>query len=171
MFDQLNEVTGRLEEIMRMLSEPETLKDPELLQKLMKEQAALSPLVECYRKLLKAEQTVEDALKMLREESDEEMLQQYVGKNNAEVVIQGPKTFSDPMKQLRADYRTKRIVNDHNPIDEWCRMNVSEKRDDNDNIRPVKVGRQAKNRIDGFMSELDAYVTLMRHYDEYLNVI
>ena len=75
MFDQLNEVTGRLEEIMRMLSEPETLKDPELLQKLMKEQAALSPLVECYRKLLKAEQTVEDALKMLREESDEEMLQ------------------------------------------------------------------------------------------------
>ena len=35
MFDQLNEVTGRLEEIMRMLSEPETLKDPELLQKLM----------------------------------------------------------------------------------------------------------------------------------------
>lgn len=103
--------------------------------------------------------------------TDEEMLQQYVGKNNAEVVIQGPKTFSDPMKQLRADYRTKRIVNDHNPIDEWCRMNVSEKRDDNDNIRPVKVGRQAKNRIDGFMSELDAYVTLMRHYDEYLNVI
>ena len=75
MFDQLNEVTGRLEEIMRMLSEPETLKDPELLQKLMKEQAALTPLVECYRKLLKAEQTVEDALKMLREESDEEMLQ------------------------------------------------------------------------------------------------
>ena len=103
--------------------------------------------------------------------TDEEMLQQYVGKNNCEEVRQGAKTFSDPMKQLKADLASNRIVDNHNPIDEWCRMNVAVKADDNDNYRPIKVGKQAKNRIDGFMSELDAYVCLLRHWDEYMNVI
>ena len=103
--------------------------------------------------------------------TDEEMLQQYVGKANAEVVRQGSKTFSDPMKQLRAEYAANRIVDGNNPIDAWCRMNVSIKTDDNDNIRPVKADGKAKNRIDGFMAELDAYVTLMRHWDEYMGVI
>lgn len=103
--------------------------------------------------------------------TDEEMLQQYVGKSNCEEVRQGAKTFSDPMKQFKADLSANRIVDNHNPIDEWCRMNVAVKVDDNDNYRPVKVGGQAKNRIDGFMSELDAYVCLLRHYDEYMNMI
>ena len=99
--------------------------------------------------------------------TDAEMLQQYVGKANAEIVIQGPKTFSDPMKQLRADYKAKRIVNGNNPIDAWCRMNTSIIEDSNENIRPVKVNKQAKNRIDGFMCELDAYIAYLRHKDEY----
>lgn len=103
--------------------------------------------------------------------TDEEMLEQYVGKANCEVVRQGAKTFSDPMNQLRADLAANRIVDNHNPIDEWCRMNVAEERDKNDNIRPIKVGKQAKNRIDGFMSELDAYVCLLRHWDEYMGYI
>lgn len=103
--------------------------------------------------------------------TDEEMLQQYVGKSNCEVVRQGSKTFSDPMKQLKADLAANRIVDNHNPIDEWCRMNVAEERDKNDNVRPIKVGGKAKNRIDGFMSELDAYVCLLRHWDEYIGLI
>lgn len=103
--------------------------------------------------------------------TDEEMLQQYVGKRNAEEVRQGSKTFSDPMKELRADYAANRIVDGGNPMDAWCRMNVSVKADDNDNIRPVKAGGKAKNRIDGFMAELDAYVALMRHWDDYMAVI
>lgn len=103
--------------------------------------------------------------------TDEEMLEQYVGKANFEEVRQGAKTFSDPMKQFRADLASNRIVDNHHPIDEWCRMNVAEERDKNDNVRPVKVGKQAKNRIDGFMSELDAYVCLLRHWDDYMGLI
>ena len=103
--------------------------------------------------------------------TDAEMLEQYVGKSNAEVIIQGPKTFSDPMKQLKADYKSKRIVNGNNPIDAWCRMNTSVIEDVNENIRPVKVDKKAQNRIDGFMCELDAYITLLRHREGYEAII
>ena len=46
LFEQLNEVTGRLEEITRQLSEPETARDPARLQELMKERASLTPVAE-----------------------------------------------------------------------------------------------------------------------------
>lgn len=103
--------------------------------------------------------------------TDELMFQQYVGKNLCEVVRQGPKTFSDPMKQMKADFAAKRYVNGHNPIDEWCRMNVSIKTDVNANIQPVKAEGQAKHRIDGYMAELDAYIAFLRHREEYLALI
>ena len=103
--------------------------------------------------------------------TDETNLQQYVGRGNAEVIRQGAKTLSDPMKQLRADFAANRIVNNNSPITSWARMNVSVKTDVNANIQPVKLAGRAKNRIDPFMSELFAYVTLMRHYDEYQGII
>lgn len=103
--------------------------------------------------------------------TDEEMLQQYVGKDRAEVIRQGPKTFSDPMKQFRADLKANRIVNNHNPIDEWCRMNISVKTDVNANIQPVHLDGQHRNRTDGFIAEICAYIALLRHEDEYRAVI
>lgn len=103
--------------------------------------------------------------------TDEDNLRSYVGKDLCEQVRQGVKTLSDPMKQLRAEYAAGVIVNGHNPIDEWCRANVSVKRDVNDNIQPVKADGKAKNRIDGFMAELCAYIALIRHRDEYLGII
>lgn len=103
--------------------------------------------------------------------TDEEILRDYVGKDRCEVVIQGMKTLSDPMKQFRADLKAKRIVNNHNPIDEWCRMNTSVKTDVNANIQPVHLDGQHKNRTDGFIAEICAYVAMLRHKDEYLNVI
>lgn len=103
--------------------------------------------------------------------TDETNIQQYVGKANAEVVRQGVKTLSDPMKQIRADFASNRIVNGNNPMTSWARMNVSVKADVNANIQPVKLGGKAKNRIDPFMSELFAYIAMIRHMDEYMNVI
>lgn len=103
--------------------------------------------------------------------TDETNLQQYVGKDRADVVRQGVKTLSDPMKQIRADFAANRIVNNGNPMTQWARMNVSVKTDVNANIQPVKLGGKAKNRIDPFMSELFAYIALLRHYDEYQNII
>ena len=103
--------------------------------------------------------------------ADEVNIQQYVGKDNAEVVRQGVKTLSDPMKQMRADFKANRIVNGHSPVTEWARMNVSVKTDVNANIQPVKLAGKAKNRIDPFMSELFAYIALLRHQEEYEAII
>ena len=99
--------------------------------------------------------------------TDEEALVQYVGKERCIAVRQGPKTLSSPMKQFRAQLEGDLIVDNHHPINEWCRMNVSIKSDVNANIQPVKMQGKAKNRIDGFMAELCAYVAYMTHKDEY----
>lgn len=85
-------------------------------------------------------------------------------------VIQGPKTFSNPMKDLKADLKAKRIVYNNNPIDKWCLSNTHTKTDDNDNIRPIKGANQRK-RVDGTFSLLDAYTVYYNCKDEYLNYI
>lgn len=102
---------------------------------------------------------------------DLEDYRNYVGSDRCEEVRQGPKTFSQPMNEMRADLADHRFVNNHNPIDEWCRMNVSVRRDVNDNLQPDKSQGHLTGRIDGFMAELDAYIALKRHWDDYQNVI
>lgn len=97
-------------------------------------------------------------------------LEAYVGKQRVVPVRQGPQTLSAPMKQLKADYAAKRIV-EHNPITEWCRMNVTIRVDVNGNIQPDKKQNNPANRIDGFMAELDAYIVLNNLMDEYAQVI
>lgn len=94
-------------------------------------------------------------------------LKQAVGESRCFVVRQGAATLSQPMKQLKAEYRDNRINDNHNPINEWCRMNVSVKSDVNDNIQPVKKLNNPKNRIDGFIAELCAYVIYCNVKDDY----
>ena len=53
-------------------------------------------------------------------------------------VRQGAKTMSNPMKQLEGDLIDKVVNYNNNPILKWCLTNTAVKRDDNDNIRPVK---------------------------------
>lgn len=53
-------------------------------------------------------------------------------------VRQGAKTMSNPMKQLEADLSDKKVIYNNNPVLKWCLTNTEVKRDDNDNIRPVK---------------------------------
>ena len=98
-------------------------------------------------------------------------LEAYVGKSRVVPVRQGAQTLSMPMKQLKADYAANRIVDNHNPITEWCRMNVSVRVDVNDNIQPDKKQSNPSNRIDGFMAELDAYIVLNNIMDEYQQAI
>ena len=100
--------------------------------------------------------------------SDEEQLVNYVGKNLCEAVRQGPQTLSMPGKEFKAQLGSNLVVDDHNPINEWCRMNVQVSTDNNANLKFHKVSGKAKNRIDGFMAELCAYVALLRHKDEYI---
>lgn len=95
-------------------------------------------------------------------------LEMLVGKGRVLKIRQGALTLSEPMKRIRADYKANRIVDNHNPVNEWCRMNVSVKADVNMNIQPDKKGMNPKNRIDGFAAELDAYVGLQNLMADYL---
>jgi phage terminase large subunit-like protein len=99
-----------------------------------------------------------------------EEMKGYFGKDGMEPVIQGKKTLSGPMKSLGADLAKKRINYNNNPILKWCLSNVAVDVDKNDNIQPIKTSNQ-RRRIDGAVSLLNAYVTLERHYEEYINII
>ena len=91
------------------------------------------------------------------------------GKNAMIPVRQGTLTLSDPMKNLAADFKAKRIVYDNNPIMKWCLINTEVKTDINGNIQPVK-GLDSRKRIDGVAALLDAYKVLQDKRDQYVNL-
>ena len=73
MFDKLEDLLIRYEEIMSELQEPDVVNDQNRFRKLMKEQNDLTPIVEAYKEYKESKQAIEDSLAMLEEESDEEM--------------------------------------------------------------------------------------------------
>ncbi len=73
MFDKLEDLLIRFEEIMGELHEPTVTENQKRFRQLMKEQSDLTPIVEAYKEYKKCRQEVEDSLAMLEEENDEEM--------------------------------------------------------------------------------------------------
>ncbi len=73
MFDRLEDLIIRYEELMSELQEPDVANDPARFRKLMKEQNDLTPIVEAYKEYKSSKRAIEDSLLMLEEESDEEM--------------------------------------------------------------------------------------------------
>ena len=73
MFDRLDDLLIRYEEVMGELQEPDVANDSERFRKLMKEQNDLTPIVEAYKEYKASKQAIQDSLDMLEEESDEEM--------------------------------------------------------------------------------------------------
>lgn len=73
MFDRLEDLLLRYEEVMNQLSEPDVANDTNRFRSLMKEQSNLSPIVETYEAYKKEKQNIEDSLSMLEEESDDEL--------------------------------------------------------------------------------------------------
>ena len=73
MFDKLEDLLMRFEDIMVELSSPGVTDDPKRFRSLMKEQSDLTPIVEAYKKYKKAKQDIEDSLAILESESDEDM--------------------------------------------------------------------------------------------------
>lgn len=73
MFDRLDDLLRKFEEIMNELSEPDVANNQERFRALMKEQSNLTPIVNAYREYKKCNQDIEDSLSMLESESDEEM--------------------------------------------------------------------------------------------------
>ncbi|MCQ2508600.1 MAG: PCRF domain-containing protein, partial [Dorea sp.] len=73
MFDRLEDLLIRLEEILSELQEPTVANDQNRFRKLMKEQAELTPIVEAYNEYKECKQNIEDSLELLDEETDEDM--------------------------------------------------------------------------------------------------
>lgn len=86
-------------------------------------------------------------------------------------IRQGAFTLSNPMKDLYADLKSKRIVYDNNPIDKWCLINTEIKTDVNGEIQPVKNATDNRRRIDGTMALIDGYIVLTNRMDEYQSLI
>ncbi len=73
MFDKLEDLLRKFEEIMNELSEPTVADNQERFRALMREQSDLTPIVNAYKEYKKCNQDIEDSLVMLDEESDEDM--------------------------------------------------------------------------------------------------
>jgi len=73
MFDKLESIEKRYQEVLDELGQPDAASDQNRFKKLMKEQSDLSPIVEAFRKYKNAKKTIEDSLEILDTESDEEL--------------------------------------------------------------------------------------------------
>ncbi len=73
MFDRLEDLVLRYEELMNELNDPTIVNDQSKFKKVMREQNELAPIVETYKAYKQAKTDVEDSLAILDMESDEEM--------------------------------------------------------------------------------------------------
>ncbi len=73
MFDKLDDLLRRFEEVLNELQEPDVVNNQTRFRSLMKEQSDLTPIVEAYKEYKKCKQDIEDSLLMLEEENDEDM--------------------------------------------------------------------------------------------------
>ena len=65
MFDRLDDLLIRYEEVMGELQEPDVANDPERFRRLMKEQSDLAPIVEAYKEYKNCKQNIEESLQLL----------------------------------------------------------------------------------------------------------
>lgn len=73
MFDKLEDLLIRYEELMGELQQPDVANDVSRFRKLMKEQNDLEPLVNAYKEYKGCKDTIEESLMILDEESDEDL--------------------------------------------------------------------------------------------------
>ncbi|NLP35589.1 MAG: peptide chain release factor 1 [Clostridiales bacterium] len=73
MFDKLEDLLVRYQELEQELMDPNVVNDQKNYRNLMKEQAELAPIVEKYTEYKEMQTAIEDSLAMLEEESDEEI--------------------------------------------------------------------------------------------------
>lgn len=111
MFDKLEDLLIRFEEIMGELGEPTVTNNQDRFRKLMKEQSDLTPIVEAYKEYKKTRQDVEDSLAMLEEESDDDMREMLKEELNA-----GKKRIEELEQELKILLLPKDPNDDKNVI-------------------------------------------------------
>lgn len=75
MFDQLEIIENRYEQLNELLSDPDIVSDPDKLREYSKEQSDLQKTVEIYREYKKYNETIAESKEMLGETDDKEMLE------------------------------------------------------------------------------------------------
>lgn len=73
MFDKLEFIEEKYQELSEKISDPEIISDQKLWQKLMKEHAELGPIVEKYKEYKNTINGIDEAKEIIKDESDEEM--------------------------------------------------------------------------------------------------
>jgi len=75
MFEKLEFIEGKYEELSIKISDPEIIADQNLWKKLVKEHSDIEPLVMKFREYKSVLKNIEDSEEMLREEEDKELLE------------------------------------------------------------------------------------------------
>ena len=73
MFDRLDDLLIRYQQVMEELGDPEVANDQTRFRNLMKEQSELSPIAEKYTEYKQTKKNIDDSLELLETENDEEM--------------------------------------------------------------------------------------------------
>jgi len=73
MFDKLEFIVEKYQELNMQISDPEIISDQKLWQKLMREHGDLTPVVEKFKEYKDTKNGIDEAKEIIREESDEEM--------------------------------------------------------------------------------------------------
>jgi len=73
MFDKLDFIVEKHAELNLQISDPEIISDQKLWQKLMREHAELTPIVEKFTEYQNAKNGIEEAKEIIKDETDEEM--------------------------------------------------------------------------------------------------
>ena len=84
MFENLQEILQKFDEIEARLSTPEVLSDNELYRSLLKEHHRLTPLVEAYREFLEAERAAEEAAVLSADADTDAELRAFAAEEAAE---------------------------------------------------------------------------------------
>lgn len=89
------------------------------------------------------------------------------GVETLEIIPQGAKYLSEPMKLLEADLKARLVNYNENDILRWCFSNVQAKINSFGQIMAVKLKDQPSRRIDGAVSLIIAYATIRMYRAEY----
>lgn len=73
MFEKMDELVHHYEELGMRLNDPTMISNQNAWQKIMKEHASLTPMIEKYKEYRAAEESVEESTMILQEENDEEL--------------------------------------------------------------------------------------------------
>jgi phage terminase large subunit-like protein len=96
-------------------------------------------------------------------------LKDKYGDDVLEEVIQGAKTESIPLQNLKAELQAKNLIYNNNNMLKWCLCNMRVKQDANANLQLTK-NRNLTTRDDAAAALLDCMVVYLRNMEDYNNI-